>query len=160
MSRGRTLYAHLQMVTSPRLSIDNELYPQEASVATLCQILHRQWPDLFTITSTPRKFAECLYCNVDPLPILPVLSRLVESIYHIQYIYNHTSYMHPFIHPYINAFICSYINTFMRTQRTYIYTSSVYAWLHQSPKVLVGYIFLFQFLLIMFQVALYNYNKF
>jgi len=40
---GRTLCSHLQMATSPRLSFDNELASQEASVATLCQALHRQW---------------------------------------------------------------------------------------------------------------------
>jgi len=117
---GRTLCAGLQMATPSRPSINNELSPQEASVATLYQVLHRQWPDLFTIVPSPRKFVECLYCNVSPPPILPVLSRLVESIYHIQYIYNHTSYIHTFVHPCINTFICSYIHTFMRTKHIYI----------------------------------------
>jgi len=37
---GRTLSAGLQMATSSGLSINNGLSPQEASVATLCQVLH------------------------------------------------------------------------------------------------------------------------
>ncbi|KEH28161.1 hypothetical protein MTR_5g070595 [Medicago truncatula] len=42
--------------------------------------LYRQRLDLFTIISSPRKFAECLYCDVSPPPILPILSRLIESL--------------------------------------------------------------------------------
>ncbi|KEH32662.1 hypothetical protein MTR_4g133385 [Medicago truncatula] len=67
------------MATSSIPFINNGLYPQGASIATLCQFLHRQRLDLFTIVSSPRKFAECLYCYISPPPILPVLSRFVES---------------------------------------------------------------------------------
>jgi len=76
---GRTLCAHLQMATSLRPLIDHKLASQEASADTVCRVSYRQWPDLFTITSTPRKFAECWYCAVSPPPILNVLSCSIES---------------------------------------------------------------------------------
>jgi len=122
------------MATSPRLSIDNELSPQEVSVATLCQVSRRQWPDLFTIISSPRKFVECLYCNVDPLPILLVLSRVVESIYHIQYIHSYKlhSYIHISIHQYFH------IHIYTHSCIHIIYTTSIHTWLHQSSRVLFG----------------------
>jgi len=113
-----TLCAHLQMATSPRLSFDNELSPQGASAATLCLVLHRQWPDLFTIIPSSRKFAECLYCDVSPPPILPVLSRSIESPLTYS-IYSHTNYIHTFIHPYINTFMYSHIQAY--TTHTYIH---------------------------------------
>jgi len=124
------------MATSPRLSIDNELSPQEASVATLCKVLHRQWPDLFTITSTPRKFVECLYCAVSPPPILHVLSRSIESP--VTYsLYDRSSHIHTFMHSCIRTLILSCIHTFIRTQRTCIYNINS-QWLHQSPRVCFG----------------------
>jgi len=84
---------------------------QEASVSTLCQVLHRQWPDLFTITSTPRKFAECLYCAVSPLPILHVLSRSIESL--VTYsLYDRSSHIHTFMHPHTDAFMYSHIHAY------------------------------------------------
>jgi len=46
--------------------------------------LPRQWLDLFTITSSPRKFAECLYYNVSSPHILLVLSRFIEFTCHMQ----------------------------------------------------------------------------
>ena len=46
--------------------------------------LPRQWLDLFTITSSPRKFAECLHCDVSPPHILPILSRFIEFTCHMQ----------------------------------------------------------------------------
>jgi len=65
---------------------NNGFSPQEASVATLCRILRRQRLNLFTIVSSPRKFAECFYYDVGPPSVLPVLSRLIEFTCHIQYI--------------------------------------------------------------------------
>jgi len=107
------------MVTS-WLSFDNELSPQEASVATLCQVLHRRWPDLFTITSTPRKFAECLYCDISPPPILYVLSRSIESPV-ICNLYDRSSHIHTFMHPHINTFIYSHIQAYT----THTYTHNI-----------------------------------
>jgi len=95
---------------------------QEASVVTLCQILHCQWLNLFTIIPSPWKFAECLYCNVDPLPISLVLSCLIKSICHIQYMYNHTSYIHTSILSYVHIYTHSCVQN--------IYTTSIYTWLH------------------------------
>ena len=74
----------------------------------------------------------CLYCNVDPLPISLVLSCLIKSICHIQYMYNHTSYIHTFIHSYINTFICSYIHTFMRTKHIHSINLHMVALVTQS----------------------------
>ncbi|AES69810.1 hypothetical protein MTR_3g035330 [Medicago truncatula] len=46
---------------------------------SLCRVLHRQRLVLFTIISSPMKFAECLCCDVSSPPILHVLSRFIES---------------------------------------------------------------------------------
>jgi len=128
------------MATPFRLLINNGLSPQEASVATLCQVLHRQWLDLFMIISSPRKFVECLYCNVDPLPILLVLSRLVESICNIQYIYNHTRYIHTFIHPHINTFIYSYIHTYIINLHMVALVTQSLGRLHPSVSILTYHV--------------------
>ena len=99
--------------------------PQEASVATLCRVLPRQRLDLFTNILSPRKFAECLYCDITPPPILPVLSRFIEFTCHMQ-LYNRTvvyslysrtvvyslSSQTSHIHSYIHTIIHSYMNTF------------------------------------------------
>jgi hypothetical protein len=96
--------------------LNNGLSPQEASVATLCRVLHHQWLNLFTIISSPRKLAECLYCDVSPPPILPVLSCFIES----PVIYS--SYNHTFIQSYINTFTYSYIHIYItHTQYQFIH---------------------------------------
>ena len=79
-------------------------------------MLPRLQLDLFTITSSPRKFAECLYCNVTPPPILHVLSHFIEFIRHVQ-LYNRTviygSYRHTnHINSYIHTLILSHINAY------------------------------------------------
>jgi len=111
----KTLCADLQMATSSRLWVNNELYPQETSVATLYRVLPRQRLDLFTIISSPRKFAECLYCNVSPPPILHVLSRFIEFTRHMQS-YSRTIiyslYIHTLIQLYIHTLILSHINAY------------------------------------------------
>jgi hypothetical protein len=60
--------------------------------------------DLFTVVSSPRKFAECLYCDVSLPPILPILSCFIESpaIYSS---YSHTSHIHTFTHTFIQSYI-------------------------------------------------------
>jgi len=116
-AKGRTLRGHLQMATSPRPSIDNELSSQGASTATVCQVSHRQWPDLFTITSTPRKFAECLYCDVSLPPILHIMSCSIESPV-ICSLYGRSNHILTFIHSCIHTSILSYTHTFKRTQHT------------------------------------------
>ncbi|KEH17627.1 hypothetical protein MTR_0004s0350 [Medicago truncatula] len=50
-------------------------YPRRHELLPCDRFLHCQRLDLFTMVSSPRKFAECLYCDVSPPPILPVLSR-------------------------------------------------------------------------------------
>ena len=114
-NRG-TLCVGLQMATSSKLWVNNGLYPQETSVATLYRVLPRQWLDLFTIISSPRKFAECLYYDVSPPTILPVLSRFIEFTCHMKLygrtlvysLYSQTSHIHSYIH----TIILSYMNTF------------------------------------------------
>jgi len=67
--------------------------------------------DLFTIISSPRKFAECLYCDVTPPPILRVLSRFIEFACHMQLhsrtviysLYSQTSHIHSYIHTIIHS---------------------------------------------------------
>jgi len=112
----------------PDFWLNNGFSPQEASIATLCRVLHRQRIDLFTIISSPRNFVECLYCDVSPVPILPVLYRFIKSpvIYRLYILtFTHSyiqtfihSHIHTYIHTYIHTIIHSYINTF-----TYSYTS-------------------------------------
>jgi len=96
------------------LSIDNELSPQKASVATLCQDLHRQWLDLFTIIPFPRKYVECLYCAVIPLSILSCFVSFHRVTRHIQFIWSFKShsYVHGFMHPHINTFMYSHIHAY------------------------------------------------
>jgi len=127
------------MATSPRPSIVNELASQGASAATVCQVSYHQWPDLFTIISTPRKFADCLYCAVSPPPILRVLSYSIESPV-IYSLYDRSSHIHTFIHSCIHTSILSYTHTFKHTQRTHTHTISIHTWLHQSPRVWFGHI--------------------
>jgi len=101
-------------------------------------VLPRLQLDLFTITSSPRKFAECLYCNVTPPPILHVLSHFIEFIRHVQLysravlynLYSHTNHIHSYIHTITH----SYINTFTHQRIHNIYMISIPTWLHQSPK--------------------------
>ena len=119
---GKTLCAGLQMATSSRLLINNGLSPQEESFATLCQVLHHQWLNLFTIISSIWKLVECLYYDINPLPILPVLSRSIESpvvnsytvtwSYKVVHLYNRTFIRVTFIHPYINTFTYSHIHAY------------------------------------------------
>jgi len=104
------------MATSPRPSIDNELASQGALAATVCQVSYHQWPDLFTIISTKRKFSECLNCAVSPPSILHVLSCSIESPV-ICSLYGHSSHIHTFMHPHVNTFIYSHIQAY--TTRTY-----------------------------------------
>jgi len=74
--------------------------PRRHQFATLCRVLHRQRLDLFTIIPSRRKLAECWYCDVGPLPSLPVLSRFIESPVILQFIqsYKLHSYIYTFIH--------------------------------------------------------------
>lgn len=133
------------------------VFSQEASVSTSCRVLHHQQLDLFTIVSSSRKFAECLYCDVSPPPILPVLSRFIESpviysLYNHTFIhtsihsYNHasifirlyvhsicTTSIHTFIHPYIHASILSCMHT------QYIH-NIIHTWPHQFAQSLVWYV--------------------
>jgi hypothetical protein len=103
------------MATSSRLLIKNGLSPQEASVASLCQASPHQRLNLCTIISSPRKFAECLYCDVNQSPILPILSRFIKSSVICSF-YSRTNHIHTFIQSYIHTLILSHIHTFIYTQ--------------------------------------------
>jgi len=142
--KGRTLCAGLQMVTSSRLLINNGLSRQEESVATLCQVLHRQWFDLFMMVQSSMKFVECLNWDVSPPPILHVLSRLIESICYIQYIqsfsYTVVKVVQPYIHASIHLLTLSYVHICTRSSVHNACTTSIHTLLHQSPRVLFGHI--------------------
>jgi len=119
------------MATSSKLWVNNGLYPQETSVTTLHRVLPRQRLDLFTIISSPRKFAECLYYDVSPPPILPVLSRFIEFACHMQLhsrtiiysLYSQTSH----IHSYNYTFMHEYFHTLMHTQHKHNINSHMIA---------------------------------
>ena len=107
------------MTTSFKLWVNNELYPQETSVATLYRVLPRLQLDLFTITSFPRKLAECLYSDVSPPLILPVLSRFIEFTCHYTVVQSPTvctviqiTFIHTFIQLYIHTLILSHVNAY------------------------------------------------
>jgi len=137
-ANGETLYVGLQIETSSRLLVNNGLYPQKTSDATWYWVLPHLQLGLFTKTSSPRKFAECLYYNVGLPPILHILSRFIEFIRHMQ-LYSRTviysSYSHTnHIHSYILTIMHSYINTFAHQCIHNIYMISIPTWLRQSPK--------------------------
>ena len=124
------------MATSSRLWVNNGFYPQETSVATLYQVLPRQRLDLFTIISSPRKFAECLNCDVTPPPTLHVLSRFIEFTCHIQ-IYSRTIIYSLYsqashIHSYNYTFIHEYFHTLVHTQHIHNINSYMVAPVTQS----------------------------
>ena len=102
-------------------------------VATMCRALPRQRLDLFTIRSSPRKFVECWYCDVGPLPSLSVLSRLIEFTCHIQ-LYSHKKlYIHPYeLHSHNHTLILSRIHTFKHTQHIHNINSHIVASVTQS----------------------------
>jgi hypothetical protein len=121
----------------PNFWLNNRLSPQEASVATLCRVLHRQRLDLFTIISPLRKFAECSYCDVSLPPILPVLSRFIESSV-IYSLYSRTNYIHAFIQSYIRTFIHSHIHTqHMHNINSYMVASVTQSFVWSYPFVSV-----------------------
>jgi len=101
----------------PDFWLNNGFSPQEASIATLCRVLHRQRIDLFTIISSPRNFVECLYCDVSPVPILPVLYRFIKSpvIYRLYILTFTHSYIQTFIHSHIHTYIHTYIHSYNHT---------------------------------------------
>jgi len=136
------------MVTSSRLWLNNELYPQKTSVATLYQVLPRQRLDWFTIIPSPRMFVECLYCDVSPPPILPVLSRFIEFACHMQLysrtviysLYSHTNHIRSyksrsFIQLYIHTLILSHI--YACTTYTYMVASVTQSLVWSYPFVSV-----------------------
>jgi hypothetical protein len=87
--------------------------------------------NLFTKTSSPRKFAECFYCDVSPTPILPVVSCLIKFTCHIQFI---QSYKLQLIHSYIHTLILSHIHTFMHY---YIHSYTSYTQHHSYITALI-----------------------
>ncbi|AES81028.1 hypothetical protein MTR_7g087790 [Medicago truncatula] len=103
------------MATSSKLFINNGLTPRWHQFLPCARFLHRQRLDLFTFVSSPRKFAECLYCDVSPSPILLVLSRFIEShvIYSHAVIHSHShTFTHSYNHAFINIFTYSYVYTY------------------------------------------------
>ena len=96
----------------PDFLVNNVLYPQDASVATSCQILSYQRLDLFTVVTSLRKFAKCLCCDVTPPPILHVLFCCIEFTCHIQFIQSYNLYIHSYIHSYVHSYIRTFIHVF------------------------------------------------
>jgi len=103
----------------------------DRSWATLCQVLHRQWLDLFTVISLQGSLPSV--CTMMSLRLLSYRSCLASSSPSVIYsIYSQTNYIHTFIHPYINTFIYSYIHTFMRTHHIHKINSYMVASVAQS----------------------------
>ena len=120
----------------PDSLVNNGLYLPGGIISTLCRASPRQRLNLFTIISSSKKFAECLYYDVSPPPILPVLSRFIES--HLSYtviqLYGHTKlYIHPYkLHSYNHTLILSRIHTLMHTQHIHSINSHVFASVTQN----------------------------
>jgi hypothetical protein len=102
--KGKALRAGLQMATSSRLLVKQWVCSPGGISCYLVPNLPHQQLNLFTIISSSRKFAECLYCDVSPPPILPILSRFIKSLV-IYSGYSRTSYIHTFMHSYNHTFI-------------------------------------------------------
>jgi hypothetical protein len=121
---GRALCAGLQMATASKLLINNGLYPQGHQLLPCVGLHPINGSFLFTIISFSMNFAECLYCDVSPFPILPILSHFIKSPV-IYSLYSHVSctitysHIHTFIYSYIYTFIHSYLNTFTYSYTTY-----------------------------------------
>jgi hypothetical protein len=91
-----------------------------------------QWLNLFTIISSPRKFAECLYCDVSSPPILHVVSCLIEFTCHVQFIQSNK------LHSYIHTFILSHIHTqHMHNINSYIVASVAQSLVWSCPFISV-----------------------
>jgi hypothetical protein len=105
-ARGKALCVGLQMTTSSRF-----FWLTMGFIPRRHLLLPCAW--FFTvnsaIVSSSRKFAECWYCDVNPPPILPVLSRFIELPV-IYSLYSHTSHIHTFIRSYTNTFTHLYIH--------------------------------------------------
>jgi len=117
------------MATSSRLWVDNGLYPQETLVVTLYQVLPCQRINFFTIISFPRKFAECLYYDVTPPLILPVLSSTVYTVIQVTFI-------HTFIQLYVRTLILSHINAYT----TYTWYQFIHGCI-SHPNLVRSYLF-------------------
>ena len=115
--------------------------------------LPRQWLDLFTITSSLRKFAECLYCDVTPPPILPVLSHFIEFTCHMQ-LYRRTVIQVTFIHKFIQLYIHTSILSHVHTQHIHNINSYKFALVVQNIVSIVS--FQFGFYLSLCQAASFN----
>jgi len=97
-------------------------YPQETSVATWYRILPHLQLSLFTMTSSPRKFAECLYCNVTPrshLTCFCLVSSSSSAICNYTVVQSSTvhtviqiTFIHTFIQLCIHTLIPSHINAY------------------------------------------------
>jgi len=96
----KALWVGLEMATSADFLI-NGLSPQEVSTSpstdTFYWVLPRRWPESSLMILSPMKIVECLYCDVSPLPILPVQTCLNRVIYSRQSLTN-TNVIHTNIH--------------------------------------------------------------
>ena len=107
----KTLCANLQMTVSSKILTNNGLYPQKVSAS---RVLHKertlphqrlinngsyscQWFDSYPTILSPMKMVECLYCNVDPPPNLPVQPCFVKFTCYMWSYKSYSSYTH-FIH--------------------------------------------------------------
>ena len=129
---------HFALVYKLRL-LPKRFSPQEASVATLCQVLHRQRLNLFPTRSSPRKFAECvaLQCrSTSHLTCLVSFHRVRQSwcnytvytVIQVTFIqsYKLHSYIPTFIHSYNFTFIHSDFHLFIHSCIHNIYTTSIH----------------------------------
>ena len=118
-ANGGTLCVGLQVATSSKLWVNNGLYPQETSVATLYQVLPRQRLDLFTIILSPRKICRVfvLRCHSASHLTCFVSFHRVHLSYVIIQSYNHPQFIqsnksHSFIQLYIHTWILSHNNAY------------------------------------------------
>jgi len=138
-AKGGTLCVGLPMATSSRLCVNNGLYPQETSVATLYRVLPCQRLDLFTIISSPRKICRVfvLRCHSASHLTCFVSFHQVHLSYAIIQSYNHLQFIQSnkspsFIHSYNYTFIHEYFHTLMHTQHIHNINSYMVAPVTQS----------------------------
>jgi len=104
--------------------------PVKAPITTLHWAYHIRWLDQALKNVISNKDCRVPYCETAPLSNLTCFVSFHRVTYPIR-LYDHSSQIHTFMHS------CIHIDTFMYSHIhacTCICTTSIYTWLHQSPR--------------------------
>jgi len=113
-----------------------DFLPVKASITTLHWAYYIRWLDHALKNAISNEDCRVLCCETTPLSKITCFVSFHRVTYPVR-LYNRSSRIHTFIHS------CIHINTFMYSHVhacTCICTTSIYTWLHQSPRVCSGII--------------------